>query len=459
MNKLSIISNQKVRQSNHLIESPYAQEFSVHEIKLFEIAIASFVQDDMNLYYKQNNKQFSLSNSELASLLHTSTSVISQKIENTAKRIMKKMLHLRKVLEDGSIEFEMINIIPYAQYKNGILNFEINYKVIPSLIDVSKNFTEYQVNYLLTMNSAYSVKLYKLLYQYKKIKSRMFRLEDLKEQFGLLNKYPHYNNFKERILMPSIIDINARTDLIVSFNEIKFGRKIHKIEFKFETQLKEVHNDFKMVEITNIENKLLSDVIIDSNNIKKDTSVISFGLVPDKVIVNTMPEALLQTISNKISPITKQILNNFYKDKGKNYITASIEYAEENAKTNFDKYLQDTLKNGWCIAKLNKIQEKIEKEVENKQIEEKTLLQQKKQEEQRQLKQKQIKESFLQLPLDERNNIVSELVVQISKAVPEKINEILVEQEEYAISFWAIRNNINYNGKLQLSLKSWLRLY
>ena len=57
MKKVVIQKNQKVRQSNHLIESPYAQEFSVHEIKIFEIAIASFVQEDINLFYGGDYKE------------------------------------------------------------------------------------------------------------------------------------------------------------------------------------------------------------------------------------------------------------------------------------------------------------------------------------------------------------------------------------------------------------------
>ena len=49
-NKIELIKTKKVRQSNYLIESPHAQELSVHEIKLFEIALASCTQDDLKLY-------------------------------------------------------------------------------------------------------------------------------------------------------------------------------------------------------------------------------------------------------------------------------------------------------------------------------------------------------------------------------------------------------------------------
>ena len=36
--------------------------------------------------------------------------------------------------------------------------------------------------------------------------------------------------------------------------------------------------------------------------------------------------------------------------------------------------------------------------------------------------------------------------------------EVIASQEDFTISFWAIRNNINYSGALQLNLKSWLKL-
>ncbi len=108
--------DKKVRQSNDLIESPYAQEFSPSEIKLFEFSIASCSKDDLELIKLKRDKEFSISNKYLAALLHTSPSFISQEIENIADRIMHKKLHLRNLLDDGSIEFEMINIIPHARY-------------------------------------------------------------------------------------------------------------------------------------------------------------------------------------------------------------------------------------------------------------------------------------------------------------------------------------------------------
>ena len=64
----------------------------------------------------------------------------------------------------------------------------------------------------------------------------------------------------------------------------------------------------------------------------------------------------------------------------------------------------------------------------------------------------------MNLPIEERTESFSELVTQISKVAPDKINEIVTNQEAYTIAYWAIKNKISYNGTLQLSLKVWLKL-
>jgi len=316
----------RVRQSNHLIESPYSQEFSIHEIKLFEIALAECKQEDLNLFKSETNKKFTFSNSELAKLLNTRANVISMEIEKTAARIMKKTIHLRKVLPDGSVEFEMINIMPYAKYKNGILNFQINYQIIPYLVELNSNFTEFHLDNLLIMNSSYGIKLYKLLYQYKNIKHRTFSVSDLKNQFGLLDKYPQYGDFKKYIINPAIIQINSNTDLNVEYSEIKLGRKVEKLEFKFFVK---------------------KDILIKN----EPTQSIEASFEVNEYIVKI--ETLLGNISNAVSDKVKVILSNLVSKKGIDFVECSINYAKKNAKTNFEKYLLDTIENNWAEADIS----------------------------------------------------------------------------------------------------------
>lgn len=315
----------KIRQSNRLVESPYAQEFTAHEIKIFEIAASCVTLDDMNLFKNNSNKRFKLSTSQLAKLLNTSVSTISHEIEKTSMRIMRKFMHLRKIIDDN-IEFIMINIIPFAQYQNGIFEFDLNYMVFPYLLEINSNFTEYELKFLLSLSSAYAIKLYKLLIQYKNIKKRVFSLDELKTQFGLIDKYPQYGPFKKFVIDVSISQINISTDLKVEYNEIKIGRKVEKLEFIFE-----IKKNKKLAP------KLTEPMIIENSAASSNTG-------------NNLTDGLSQN--------TKLLIAKYEIEKGQDYVEASIVYAKKNAKSNLDKYLSDTLTKGWAEVEMKKLSNK-----------------------------------------------------------------------------------------------------
>lgn len=407
----------KIRQSNYLIESPYSQEFTAHEIKLFEIAMSYITSEDLEKANNQSNKRYKMSSNQLAKLLNTSVSVISHEIEKTAKRIMKKTIHLRKILEDGSIEFEMINIIPFAKYKKGLFEFDLNYGVIPYLTEINKNFTEYQLNYLLSMNSSYAIKLYKLLYQYRNIKKRSFTITELKEQFGINEKYSQYKTFKQRILTPSISQINEFTDLYISLDEIKIGRKVHTLEFNFRIQDKP---------------KKIPIVIIKQ----------------EFIIENKKINELIKDIEIELSAKTKELILEKFELHGIEYIEASINYANNNAKSNIDKYLYDTLINGWAEIEHNKIiqqnMQKIKEEKQKKQEHLEKINQEKIKNEQKNI----ILAAWEDLSIDEHLKYINhaeDLLGRYNNILGHLINNT----SELAICCFAITNNKSYNRILE----------
>lgn len=419
----------KVRQSNHLIESPYSQEFTVHEIKLFEIALADCKLEDLNLFKNKNNKEFKYSNSVLAKLLNTSVSTISHEIEKTAARIMKKTIHLRKVLPDDSVEFEMINIMPYAKYKNGILDFQINYQIIPYLIELNSNFTEFNLDNLLIMNSSYGIKLYKLLYQYKNIKSRKFSIIDLKEQFGIRDKYPQYGDFKKYVVNPAIKQINEMTDLEVNFIEKKMGRKVESLEFDFH---------LKNTKLTKL------DILSESVSIKE------VELSEDNTII------IKQLIGNKfdeISDKTKVTLNDLISKKSIDFVECSINYAKKYAKTNFEKYLLDTIENNWAEVDIQKLEAKRqaeEKDCKNKQskIEEKN-----KQIELDNVNKSEIEHLFIKLT-DFEQAKYTELANIILQKYANKLSYCDVETLSYSV--FAVSNGRFYNKAVEVYISKML---
>lgn len=427
MSENTSIVNKKVRQSNHFVESPYAQEFSAHEIKIFEIGIANIKQSDKYLFDNRSNKRFILTASQLALLLNTSVSSISHEIEKTANRIMKKTLHLRKKLDDGTIEFQMINIVPFAEYKNGVFQFDINYAVIPYILEVEQNFTEFQLKYLLTLRSAYAIKLYKLIYRYINLKSRhTFSIDDLKKQFGVSDKYPLYKNFKQKILVPAIDQINNLTDIHIDYNEVKLGRRVNELIFTFK-----IIRNLTSVESVSVD-KETDNMLVKSGECWNDFIDFyykSYGQIKSYHIINEF---------NKLSQ--DKILKIYKKNKFEAVVLAR--YVLDKAKQDVNSYLIRHGVNG--VSYINqKDVEKLKNKAEAKLFAENLKIKQKQEENKEHKEKNDIKHEFYKLVDSEKDKYINHAEFMCKK---HKLNLIFKNKsnEDIAFSVYAVSNNKKY---------------
>ena len=81
------------------------------------------------------------------------------------------------------------------------------------------------------MKSQYSIRLYELLKSVAGKELWYFEIDDLKNIFLCEKKYDRVNDFKKRIIEPSIEEINNKTDLNVTYEYFNEGKKIVGIEF------------------------------------------------------------------------------------------------------------------------------------------------------------------------------------------------------------------------------------
>lgn len=94
-------------------------------------------------------------------------------------------------------------------------------------------FTKFLLEQIANLNSVYSVRLYELLKQWLEAKKANFELELLRGQLGLgVSDYVRMSDFKKRVLDLAVNEINEKTDLNVSYTNVKQGRKIVGFNFK-----------------------------------------------------------------------------------------------------------------------------------------------------------------------------------------------------------------------------------
>ena len=118
--------------------------------------------------------------------------------------------------------------------KSGKIKIKFDEDMMPFLIQLAQSndfYTKYQLQYVLPMSRQYSPRLYEILksYQYNN-RHWFFDIDELKHLLDCKN-YTNFNDFKRRVLEPAVIEINKFTDITITWEPVKKGRKVIRIIF------------------------------------------------------------------------------------------------------------------------------------------------------------------------------------------------------------------------------------
>jgi len=123
----------------------------------------------------------------------------------------------RKPLEIdlGEQNFTTIPFLSSLKYKNGYFEGKFNNDLRDMLLLFKDgNFTKTYEKYILPLESMYAKRLYELLTQYNNfIGYRKFILSDLQNILQVPKTMKPYSNFKQKVLIPAIKEINKYTDI------------------------------------------------------------------------------------------------------------------------------------------------------------------------------------------------------------------------------------------------------
>lgn len=234
-----------VVQSNKLIESHYKQEYTVQEQRTILWIIGETHKEDY--IYHQNNelKEIKIAAFDYAKLMDIPVKHVYRDAKKIGENLMEKVLSIKE--DDGWL---LVHWVSSMRYDNGIITVKIHPDLIPYLVDLKEKFTSFKLENILYLNSSYAIKIYQLLTQYKKIGERIITLDELRSTLGILElkAYVAYGSINKRILAISEREINEKTDITISYEEIKKSRKVIAVKFKIakkQTQEEQAKEMFK----------------------------------------------------------------------------------------------------------------------------------------------------------------------------------------------------------------------
>lgn len=140
-------------------------------------------------------------------------------------------------LDDGDKEilFSWIDTA-VIEKGEGEIQVKLSESLRPYLLEISKNFTKYELINVLMLHTKYAVRCYELFKSYLYLHHWEVPLETFRDLLGVEDKYKDFTEFKRNIIDKSIKDISANTDIKVTYKTVKKGRNIDKLIFDIREQ-------------------------------------------------------------------------------------------------------------------------------------------------------------------------------------------------------------------------------
>jgi len=219
-----MFKNHLVTQSNHLIEARHAQSLTVREQKIV-LTFVSMIQPS-----DEDFKVYSLSIKDFHKLVELKGREHYTQIKSIIRKLMTRTIEIPK--EDGG--YLITHWATHVEYISGkgIIQFSFEPKLKPYLLQLKRTFTSYRLSNILSLGSYYAIRIYELLKKWETAGKWRTSVEHLKNLLGITQKsYKLYGNLKNRVIKPSIEELNNKTDINVTYEEIKEGRSVVSLVF------------------------------------------------------------------------------------------------------------------------------------------------------------------------------------------------------------------------------------
>ena len=235
------MSKDVVVKSNRL--NVATQNLSLSEVRIMQLAIIDARETGTGL---STDKPLVISSTRYAEAFNVTRQTAYEAILDAEKNLFERRFSFLDT-DNRMVKSRWVQRVKYLDDEASIeviLTFDVVNEV--TRIDgYEQFFTQYLLEQTATLKSAYSVRLYELLVQWKTArKTPVFDIEVFREQLGVNSTdYERVYDFKKNVLDVAVKEINEKTDIQTSYDQVKRGRKIIGFKFVIKEKPKKTENN------------------------------------------------------------------------------------------------------------------------------------------------------------------------------------------------------------------------
>ena len=355
---MSKIEKRKVVEHNDLISS--VAKMDKTPLKIFELAVSCIDTDNPpkeNIIY--------LSKTELFKFFKVSDNDKHSRFKQAIEVMQKQAFFEVKQKKEKGFKYKSIVPIPtveWTDYSDEVF-IRFNPDIMPYLIELKNNFTQYALSDVMELNSKYSIILYKWLSmnynQYEHYSTQGGRRQEQLEEYAnpsiyvkelrvltdTVEEYKRINDFTTWILERPVEEINKHTHFIVTYEKIKKGRSIDSIQFHIskKAQPQELNGEYKEREqdpayLLGKKNKEEQTALLSAKAMQNPYTMelIEFEILE---IRNLSDISLMARLQEVVYPIYKQIEEQAGIKRVRKHLETIKNHKQDYSKPNLAQYL------------------------------------------------------------------------------------------------------------------------
>jgi plasmid replication initiation protein len=305
-------------QHNHLIEARY--HLTLQEKRLM-CWLASQVKPT-----DEDFKEHDLSIREFATLVEIKGDHLYKTLDTITHKLMQKILTIKSIDDSEFTKAALLGGVKYLK-KKGIIKLSFHPYLKPYMLQVKERFTKISLGDIIGLKSVHAIRIYELIKQYESIGERSLKLSELKACCGINEKqYLNFFNFKKKVLEQAKREINAKTDLLVDYDEVKTSRRITSIDFKIKRNPNYGITEFEKMQREKL--NIIHKEMRSKNTLIEEITEYGFSRVTAKKFLSQYSE---EVIRNAIKSVNIQIERNNVKNPKAMLRVAIQEHWQPNA--------------------------------------------------------------------------------------------------------------------------------
>lgn len=248
-----------VVKDNVLINASYSLDLVEQRLILLSISEARLTNQEIS-----SSNYLTIHAEKYINEFDVHRNVAYQSLKDACSHLFERRFTYQKLTEKGNKEIVTSRWVQSISYvaNEAIVRLKFSDDVIPLISNLEKHFTSYELEQVSGLNSKYSVRLYEIIIAWRSTeKTPMITVDELRNKLGVLDdEYTVTADFKRWVLDNPIKQINEKTDISVSYEQHKQGRKIIGFTFAIQQKQKNTSKKSKNVEQNKEINKEIETV-------------------------------------------------------------------------------------------------------------------------------------------------------------------------------------------------------